>query len=59
MRSMSILDLIKATVTCGFLAYLFFSYPALGQVLAIAILSLLWLAYAWKTVLTLRQRRCD
>jgi hypothetical protein len=54
---MSVLDLFKATVICGLVAFLFYSYPILGQVLIIALLSLLWLSYLRKTVLTLRQRR--
>ena len=47
---MSIVDLIKATVICGGIAYLIYSFPALGQVLLIASLTLLWLGYARKTV---------
>ena len=54
---MSVLDLIKATVGCGLIAFLFYSYPILGQILAIAFLSLLWLSYARKTILALRGRR--
>jgi hypothetical protein len=53
---MNVLDLIKATITCGVVAFLFYSYPVLGQILAIAILSVLWLSYACKTILTLRRR---
>jgi len=47
---MSIVDLIKATVTCGGIAFLIYSYPVLGQVLLIAFLTLLWLGYARKTI---------
>ena len=53
---MTILDLIKATVACGGLAFLIYSFPALGQVLLIGFLSLLWLAYAHKTIAQLRKR---
>ena len=54
---MSILDLIKATVVCGGMAFLFYSFPVLGQVVAITLLSLLWLAYARKTIIRIRNRR--
>ena len=54
---MSVLDLTKATVICGVVAFLFYSFPVLGQVLMIVFLSLLWLSYARKTLLALRRRR--
>ena len=47
---MSMLDLIKATIFCGGMAFLFYSFPILGQILTIALLSLVWLSYARKTV---------
>jgi hypothetical protein len=53
---MSVLDLTKATVICGVVAFLFYSYPVLSQVLLIAFLSLLWLSYARKTIVALRRR---
>jgi len=53
---MTILDLIKATVTCGGFAFLIYSFPVLGQVVLIAFLTLLWLAYARKTITHLRKR---
>ena len=55
-RCMTILDLIKATVACGGVAFLIFSFPVLGQILLIGFLSLLWLAYAHKTIAQLRRR---
>ena len=54
---MSLVDLIKATIVCGVVAFLFYSFPILGQIMAIAILSLLWLSYARKTLIRLRGRR--
>jgi len=54
---MSLFDLIKATVICGFVAFLFYSFPVLGQIISIAILSLLWLSYARKAILNFRRRR--
>ena len=54
---MNLLDLIKATVACGGVAFLFYSYPALGQAVAIVVLTLLWLSYARKTFLNLRRRK--
>jgi len=53
---MTIVDLIKATVTCGGFAFLIYSFPVLGQVVLIAFLSLLWLAYARKTIAHLWKR---
>ncbi len=47
---MNVLDLIKATIACGGIAYLIYSYPVLSQVVIIGVLSLLWLAYAHKTL---------
>jgi hypothetical protein len=54
---MNMFDLIKATITCGLIAFFFYSYPVLGQILVISVLSLLWLSYARKTIVTLRRRR--
>ncbi|SPE52467.1 hypothetical protein SBV1_1530013 [Verrucomicrobia bacterium] len=53
---MTILDLTKATVICGGIAFLIYSYPTVGQVLLIAFLSLLWLCYAHSTITSLRRR---
>jgi hypothetical protein len=53
---MTILDLIKATVACGGIAFLIYSFPVLGQVVLIAFLTLLWLGYAHKTIGNLRKR---
>ena len=55
-RYMSLLDLIKATVVCGTIAFLFFSFPVLGQIMAIAVMSIVWLSYARKTVVGIRGR---
>ncbi len=54
---MSVFDLIKATIICGGVAFLFYSFPVLGQILVIAVLTLLWLSYARKTVRSVRRRR--
>jgi hypothetical protein len=53
---MTILDLIKATVVCGAIAFLIYSYPIVGQIVLIGFLSLLWLLYAHKTIANLRRR---
>ena len=47
---MSFVDLIKATVICGGVAFLIYSFPMLAQGLIIVGLTLLWLSYARKTV---------
>ena len=54
---MSLVDLIKATIVCGIVAFLFYSFPVLGQIVAITVLSLLWLSYARKTIVSRRGRR--
>jgi uncharacterized membrane protein YesL len=43
---MSMSDLIRATVVCGGVAFLVYSFPVLSQVILIAFLSLLWLSCA-------------
>ena len=53
---MTILDLIKATVACGGIAFLIYSFPVIGQVVLIGFLSLLWLSYARKTLASLLRR---
>ena len=53
---MTILDLTKATVFCGLLAFVIYSFPVVGQVLIIGVLSLLWLSYARKTIANLVRR---
>jgi hypothetical protein len=53
---MSILDLIKATLICGAFAYLIYSFPLLGQIVLIGLLSLLWLSYARKTIASFLRR---
>jgi hypothetical protein len=50
------LDLIKATIICGVAAFLIYSFPVVGQVLVIGLLSLLWLSYAHQTIANLRRR---
>jgi uncharacterized membrane protein YesL len=55
-RVMNVLDLIKATLACGGSAYFIYTFPTIGQVLLIGLLTLLWLSYAMKTIATLRRR---
>jgi hypothetical protein len=54
---MNVLDLFKATIICGGIAFLIYSYPVLSQAMIIGVLSLLWLAYAHKTVANLRRKK--
>jgi len=54
---MSLVELIKATIVCGIVAFLFYSFPVLGQIAAITVLSLLWLSYARKMIVSRRGRR--
>ena len=53
---MNMLDLIKATVICGVSAFLIYSFPIVGQILIIGMLTLLWLSYAHRTIAHLRRR---
>lgn len=53
---MTILDLAKATVVCGGVAFLIYNFPVLSQIMVLGILSLLWLLYARETVARLRRR---
>jgi uncharacterized membrane protein YesL len=53
---MSILDLTKATVICGGVAFLIYSFPLLSQILTIGLLSVLWLSYAHHAVTNWRRK---
>ena len=53
---MNMFDLVKATVVCGGLAFLIYSFPLFSQVSLIGVLSLMWLMYARSTVSNLRRR---
>jgi hypothetical protein len=53
---MNVLDLIKATIACGLSAFLIYSFPVVGQVLIITVLSLLWLSYAHRTLAKMLRR---
>jgi hypothetical protein len=53
---MSLLDLSKATVTCGGTAFLLYSFPVAAQIVTIGVVSLLWLSYAYKAVIRWRNR---
>jgi hypothetical protein len=53
---MNVLDLIKATIACGLSAFLIYSFPVVGQILIIGVLSLLWLSYAHRTLARMLRR---
>jgi hypothetical protein len=53
---MNVLDLIKATIACGLTAFVIYSFPVVGQVLIIGVLSLLWLSYAHRTLAKMLRR---
>lgn len=56
---MNMSDLIKATIACGGIAFLVYTFPVLSQVVIIAFLSLLWLSCAIQTVACCcRKRAC-
>ncbi len=47
---MNAMDLTKATLVCGGVAFLVYSFPVIGQIAIISALSLVWLSYAYKVV---------
>lgn len=51
---MSMLDLLKATIACGLSAYVIYSFPVVGQVVIIGLLTLLWLSYAHRALVRRR-----
>jgi hypothetical protein len=53
---MNVLDLIKATIACGLSAFVIYSFPVVGQILIIGVLSLLWLSYAHRTLARMLRR---
>ena len=53
---MSIFDLTKATVICGGVAFLIYSFPLVSQILTIGLLSVLWLSYAYRAVMNMRRK---
>jgi len=50
---MSMLDLLKATIVCGGISFLVYSFPVVGQIVIIGLLGLAWLTYAGKAIRTL------
>ena len=53
---MSVMNLINATIACGGVSFLVYSFPVLSQAVIIGVLTLLWLSYATKMIGTLRRR---
>jgi hypothetical protein len=53
---MDLVDLIKATIFCGVMAFLCYSFPVLGQAMIIGFLALVWLGYARRAFVRLRRR---
>jgi hypothetical protein len=53
---MKLLDLTKATVVCGSVAFLVYSFPEIGQAVIIGLLTVFWLSYAYKFAKSLLQR---
>jgi hypothetical protein len=53
---MNIFDLTKATVVCGGVAFLIYSFPVLSQILTIGLLSVLWLGYAYRAITNVRRK---
>lgn len=51
---MTVWDLIKATIVCGGLAFVVYSYPVLSQALIIGLLTLGWFACAHQVIKSAR-----
>jgi hypothetical protein len=43
---MSLFDLAKATVVCGGVSFLVYTFPAISQAVIIGLLTVVWLSYA-------------
>ena len=43
---MSILDLTKATIVCGGVSFLVYTFPVISQSVIIGLLALVWFTYA-------------
>jgi len=53
---MDLVDLIKATLLCGAMAFVCYSFPVVGQAMIIGCLALIWLGYVRATIMRLRRR---
>jgi hypothetical protein len=51
---MNVLDLVKATIACGGIAFIMYTFPVVSQVVIITILTLLWLGYAHRVLIRRR-----
>ena len=52
---MSLPEMIRATIVCGGIAFLAYSFPIFSQAIIITALSLLWLSYAYNTITAMRR----
>ena len=53
---MTIYDLTKATLICGGVAFLIYTFPLVSQILTIGLLTLLWLSYAYRALVNMRRK---
>ena len=53
---MRISDLIKATLVCGGIAFMVYTFPVISQVVIIGLLSLLWSSCAHQAIRKVVQR---
>jgi len=47
---MSVIDLFKATIVCGSIGFLVYSFPIIAQVVILGALGLAWFSYAQKAL---------
>ena len=53
---MRLSDLVKATLVCGGVSFMVYSFPVVSQVAIIGLLSLLWISCAHQTLRRAFQR---
>jgi hypothetical protein len=47
---MNLVDLTKATIVCGGVSFLVYSFPVISQSAIIGLLTVVWLSYARKLI---------
>ena len=47
---MNLFDLAKATVVCGGVSFIVYTFPAISQGLIIGLLTVVWVSYAQKLI---------
>ena len=56
MRMSNLINLIKATLVCGGIAFIVYSFPVISQIAIITLLGLLWISCAHQAIRRALQR---